>query len=1209
MYGAASVDVNRHGSVSISPQAVDNLAASLVQRGVQQRARAPAPAPRQQSPVATKYEQILRTTQGDRDATFRRLQEEEARSRALAEELSALKARTSATLGHMRTKIAGAKATVAERVSERDAAHARQLEEVRATLEAERRDRITLERAHGDLRSTHGELNRKHVELSNKHGELHEETKRLRQRRIKMRGKKAARKQRAWNDTLRGGDVPVAASSETVLDFKTITSPAPWRTSLRSTLPRDQPPTAAAAPPQHPAASVRVNRHGSVSINQQPQRQSPAPAQQQYQRVSQPPPPPAQRLTQHERGDISAKYARPSRGRSTSPGPRNSRSRGRTHSPAFGSTRGIDRGELPRYHDPKPRESVWMADREGPLGDVAEARREPLSAMERTRSPGVYSSASPRSPGAGDGALPRSPGVYSDGIVTLDGLTNAAASPQRAVTPGGGPSLRVNRHGSISIGSVEEDQLAAYAAAQEAEALRVRAAADEAERQAAAETVAREEAQRQEDVHRRQAEAAARVEAQRQEDAYRRQVEVEATAREEAQRRQAEADTAARKAPRVRVNRHGSVSIGGYSGGVSLPPAAPRAAHAAAPAPYYDSPAVGAADGDSDDSDATVHNIYGDSPSAPAQVNAQLQARINRFGSIDLSPTRGEAPAPAPAMQPPAQLAPAQRLPTSAASAASIMLPQPEAAQPQPSALPNVHIDRNGRITITPNEPGFPSAPAPAPAATQMTSPSRLSPTRSRPGSPAPASLRVGARAFTDLLRGMDIQRAFNELAAAKDVRGIISKENFISAVLMHIDATRAAGINATLLARVFDALATPEKPEAAPANRLASGLCLLCVDDPNSAARAIFDLHDTSRTGIMTKLETERFLGAVYCVASLIDRAFKTAMNGGEARCAKSVATGHFSRLDPTRGYSISFTEFKDWYMSPPTAGEPKHHDSLIPFTDVMGRALALALATASSYATTLTALERAGVGASQAIAAARIASVSMGVAAQTKRQLLPAAASVQYAPSPLQRAMSSAPTTARAPVRSPATAYAPVLSPPNIQVNRHGSISIGAGAYGSPGGSNQFDARAEVAARVEAAEKARAAQVAASRQATARSDALRESLAAESRGIPSLLAKANVRVNRYGSVSIGGDAPQPSSGSPASSVLDLKRAADARASAEARAAATEHARAVADATAQQVLDASRTRSAQMEQMATQATQMRSQVRVNRHGSISINQ
>jgi len=69
------------------------------------------------------------------------------------------------------------------------------------------------------------------------------------------------------------------------------------------------------------------------------------------------------------------------------------------------------------------------------------------------------------------------------------------------------------------------------------------------------------------------------------------------------------------------------------------------------------------------------------------------------------------------------------------------------------------------------------------------------------------------------------------------------------------------------------------------------------------------------------------------------------------------------------------------------------------------------------------------------------------------------------------------------------------------------------------------------------------------------------------------------------------------------------LKRAADARASAEARAAATEHARAVADATAQQVLDASRTRSAQMEQMATQATQMRSQVRVNRHGSISINQ
>ena len=537
------------------------------------------------------------------------------------------------------------------------------------------------------------------------------------------------------------------------------------------------------------------------------------------------------------------------------------------------------------------------------------------------------------------------------------------------------------------------------------------------------------------------------------------------------------------------------------------------------------------------------------------------------------------------------------------------MLPQPEAAQPQPSALPNVHIDRNGRITITPNGPDFPSAPAPAPAATQMTSPLRFSPTRSRPGSPTPASLRVGARAFTDLLRGIDIQRAFNELAAAKDVRGIISKENFISAILMHVDATRAAGINATLLARVFDALATPEKPEAAPANRVASGLCLLCVDDPNSAARAIFDLHDTSRTGIMTKLETERFLDAVYCVASLIDGTFKTAMKGGEARCAKSVATGHFGRLDSTRGYSISFTEFKDWYMSPPMAGEPRHHDSLIPFTDVMGRALALALATASSYSMTLTALERAGVGASQAIAAARIASVSMGVAAQTKRQLLPAAAPAQYAPSPLQRAMSSAPTTAYAPVRSPATAYAPVLSPPNIQVNRHGSISIGAGASGSPGGSNQFDARAEVAARVEAAEKARAAQIEASRQATARSDALRESFAAESRGIPSLLAKANVRVNRYGSISIGSDAPQPSPGSPASSVLDFKRAADARASLEARAAATEHARAVADATAQQVLDASRARSAQMEQMATQATQMRSQVRVNRHGSISINQ
>jgi hypothetical protein len=232
-----------------------------------------------------------------------------------------------------------------------------------------------------------------------------------------------------------------------------------------------------------------------------------------------------------------------------------------------------------------------------------------------------------------------------------------------------------------------------------------------------------------------------------------------------------------------------------------------------------------------------------------------------------------------------------------------------------------------------------------------------------------------------------------------------------------------------------------------------------------------------------MTKLEVERFLSAVYAVASLVNAEFKMAMSGTEEQCAKSVATAHFQRLDAHRGYSISFTEFKDWYLSAPSAGEPMHHRSLAPFTYVVGRALALALATAASFKTTLTALERAGVGAAQAYAAAQIASISMGRAAQTRRQILPTAAPEQYTASPLQRAMAVTSTATPAPAsarmlrigggRSPdaqrirgAVAAAEVQraaaddararnldydaltkDPRSVRVNRHGSISIGGG------------------------------------------------------------------------------------------------------------------------------------------------------------------
>ena len=1118
------VRVSRHGSVSIggsgasggrfSAANVDALASSLLQRNVMQQVAVAKKAGReaaQSGGLSAQYERILVATQSDRDATFQRLQEEEARSRALKQELADLKARTHTTLGRMRTSIQAAKTTVEERVAQRDAVHAEQTQQLEAALATATSERSELAQQHGQLQSAHATLRTAHSELRSERNASDARRRKAEQQRAQK--KKATQQQQqqqqqqrpSWSNTLRG-ERGGAAGNDRVLDFGKVSdehSRAPWRSTLRSTLPRSPTRSPERSPPRGTASdsaapSVHVSRHGSVSIGQsQPSRSSPSRSPSSRSRL------------------LAAKYAAP-RQRSASP----------QHSPAFGSSVGMDRGELPRFHDAQQRPSVWMGDRSV-----------------------NYAAAKPPATSAATAAGSQ---VYSRGAPAI------VAPAAVVATPAAAPSVHVSRHGSVSIGQTY---------------------------------------------------------------------------------------------PQLQM--------------VSDPFA--TAAPTAAPAAAVD-------EGDSD-SDSDVHNIYGEPITANAAsaasltgangTNAQLLARINRFGSINLSPRAAAAPAqppaPAPArmaanIQLPSVLAVAPAAVATPAAAPSVSVNRhgsvsigqthtatapvaaPVAVPSASSVLsPSVHIDRNGRITITPLSVVAPEPPLPQRAAAR---------------SPIPLPSHAGSLAYTDVLSGMDIQRAFAEIASAKDVRGNITRDNFLAAILMHVDASHAAAINKTLLSRVFDALASDTDPDVALALRLASGICMLCVDNASGAARAVFDLHDTSRTGIMTKLEVERFLSAVYAVASLVNAEFKTAMSGTEEQCAKSVATAHFQRLDAHRGYSISFTEFKDWYLSAPSAGEPMHHRSLAPFTYVVGRALALALATAASFKTTLTALERAGVGAAQAYAAAQIASISMGRAAQTRRQILPTAAPEQYTASPLQRAMAVTSTATPAPAsarmlrigggRSPdaqrirgAVAAAEVQraaaddararnldydaltkDPRSVRVNRHGSISIGGGgsnldaqriddavaaaaaqrvADAKAQASALADARARVVAYSPPAQQSRGstpnaqridnAIAAAANRRVADEQAQAAALAAvraraQSFASPAQSPRSNVRIS--GSISISG------SGGGGGGGLNL----DAIAAAEAQRAADARAQAAAVA-------AVRARAA--------ATASSPGVRINRHGSISI--
>ena len=1145
------VRVSRHGSVSIggsgasggrfSAANVDALASSLLQRNVMQQVAVAKKAGReaaQSGGLSAQYERILVATQSDRDATFQRLQEEEARSRALQQELADLKARTHTTLGRMRTSIQAAKTTVEERVAQRDAVHAEQTQQLEAALATATSERSELAQQHGQLQSAHATLRTAHSELRSEHDASDARRRKAGQQRAQKKKATQQQQQRpSWSNTLRG-ERGGAAGNDRVLDFGKVSdehSRAPWRSTLRSTLPRSPTRSPERSPPRGTASdsaapSVHVSRHGSVSIGQsQPSRSSPSRSPSSRSRL------------------LAAKYAAP-RQRSASP----------QHSPAFGSSVGMDRGELPRFHDAQQRPSVWMGDRSV-----------------------NYAAAKPPATSAATAAGSQ---VYSRGAPAI------VAPAAVVATPAAAPSVHVSRHGSVSIGQTYPQlQMVSDPFATAAPTAAPAAAVDEGDSDSDS------------DVHNIYGEP------------------ITANAASAASLTGANGTNAQLLA---RINRFGSINLSPRAAAAPAQPPAPAPARMAA--------------------NIQLPSVLAVAPAAVATPAAAPSVSVNRHGSVSIGQTYAAAapaaaPVAAPVAAPSVQVNRHGSVSIGQTHAATAPVAAPVAVPSASSVLsPSVHIDRNGRITITPLSVVAPEPPLPQRAAAR---------------SPIPLPSHAGSLAYTDVLSGMDIQRAFAEIASAKDVRGNITRDNFLAAILMHVDASHAAAINKTLLSRVFDALASDTDPDVALALRLASGICMLCVDNASGAARAVFDLHDTSRTGIMTKLEVERFLSAVYAVASLVNAEFKTAMSGTEEQCAKSVATAHFQRLDAHRGYSISFTEFKDWYLSAPSAGEPMHHRSLAPFTYVVGRALALALATAASFKTTLTALERAGVGAAQAYAAAQIASISMGRAAQTRRQILPTAAPEQYTASPLQRAMAVTSTATPAPAsarmlrigggRSPdaqrirgAVAAAEVQraaaddararnldydaltkDPRSVRVNRHGSISIGGGgsnldaqriddavaaaaaqrvADAKAQASALADARARVLAYSPPAQQSRGstpnaqridnAIAAAANRRVADEQAQAAALAAvraraQSFASPAQSPRSNVRVNRHGSISING-----SGGGglnlDAIAAAEAQRAADARAQAAAVAAVRARAAATASSPG---------------------------VRINRHGSISI--
>ena len=159
------------------------------------------------------------------------------------------------------------------------------------------------------------------------------------------------------------------------------------------------------------------------------------------------------------------------------------------------------------------------------------------------------------------------------------------------------------------------------------------------------------------------------------------------------------------------------------------------------------------------------------------------------------------------------------------------------------------------------------------------------------------------------------------------------------------------------------------------------------------------------------------------------------------------------------------------------------------------------------------------------------------------------------------------------------------------SVRVNRHGSISIGGG---SGGGYEQSAQRAAEASRAREAARARAqAEAEAARRADAEA-------ASRARSTPQK-PRSNVRVNRHGSISIGGGGGKPDAEAEAQKIL----AAEARAAAAVEAAAQARAAAAARAAAEAQRAANAR--AQAARRSTPQREGRANVRVNRHGSISI--